>query len=83
MGYTTLQHDDPANAQQRIVKTVDGGEPWSELPLIAAVGGFETSDGGKSWRPSTLAPKANKIRVRAADGKPMIYAIGSEVQIYR
>jgi hypothetical protein len=48
-----------------------------------AAGGFETSDGGKSWRPSTLAPKANKIRVRAADGTPMIYAIGSEVQIYR
>jgi len=28
------------------------------------VGGFETSDGGKSWTPSTLAPKANKIRSR-------------------
>jgi photosystem II stability/assembly factor-like uncharacterized protein len=48
-----------------------------------AVGGFETSDGGSSWRPSTLAPKANKIRVRAADGTPLIYAIGSEVQVYR
>ena len=48
-----------------------------------AVGGFETSDGGSSWRPSTLAPKANKIRVRSADGTPMIYAIGSEVQVYR
>lgn len=47
------------------------------------VGGFETDDGGKNWRPSTLAPKANKIRTRAADGTPMIYAIGSEVQIYR
>jgi photosystem II stability/assembly factor-like uncharacterized protein len=33
-----------------------------------AAGGFETNNGGKSWRPSTLAPKANKIRVRAADG---------------
>lgn len=33
-----------------------------------AAGGFETSDGGKSWKPSTLAPKANKIRVQAADG---------------
>ena len=49
----------------------------------ATVGGFETSDGGKSWRQSSLAPKANKIRTRAADGTPMIYAIGSEVQIYR
>ena len=47
------------------------------------VGGFETSDGGKSWAPSTLSTKANKVRTRAADGTPMIYAIGSEVQIYQ
>jgi photosystem II stability/assembly factor-like uncharacterized protein len=47
------------------------------------IGGFETTDGGQTWRPSTLAPKANRIRLRAADGTPMIYAIGSEVQIYR
>lgn len=47
------------------------------------IGGFETNDGGQTWRPSSLAPKANKIRLRAADGTPMIYAIGSEVQIYR
>ena len=47
------------------------------------VGGFETSDGGKTWKPSTLAAKANKIRLHAADGTPMIYAIGSEVQMYR
>jgi photosystem II stability/assembly factor-like uncharacterized protein len=48
-----------------------------------SIGGFETSDGGQTWRPSNLAPKANKIRIRAADGTPMIYAIGTEVQIYR
>lgn len=47
------------------------------------VGGFETNDGGKSWKASSLARKANRIRVRAADGTPMIYAIGSEAQIYR
>jgi len=47
------------------------------------VGGFETVDGGKTWAPSSLAPKANKIRTRAVDGTPMIYAIGSEVQLYR
>jgi photosystem II stability/assembly factor-like uncharacterized protein len=47
------------------------------------IGGFETSDGGRSWRPSSLAPKANRIRMSAADDTPMIYAIGSEVQIYR
>ena len=104
MGYATVQNDDAANLQQRVVKTVDGGEHWSEIPLVTSrgaeelgigfvtpdkgwvgtsVGGFETSDGGKTWTPSNLAPKANKIRVRAADGTPMIYAIGSEVQIYR
>jgi photosystem II stability/assembly factor-like uncharacterized protein len=48
-----------------------------------AAGGFETRDGGNTWTASTLAPKANKIRMRAADGTPMIYAIGSTVQIYR
>jgi photosystem II stability/assembly factor-like uncharacterized protein len=47
------------------------------------VGSFETSNGGKTWTPSRLAPKANKIRTRAADGTPMLYAIGSEVQVYR
>lgn len=46
-------------------------------------GSFETKDGGKSWTPSTLAKSANKIRIIAADGEPMVYAIGSEVQIYR
>jgi photosystem II stability/assembly factor-like uncharacterized protein len=48
-----------------------------------AAGSFETSDGGKTWSASALAPKANKIRTRAADGTPMVYAIGSEVQVYR
>jgi len=48
-----------------------------------AAGGFETRDGGKSWVPSALAAKANKIRTMAADGTPLVYAIGSEVQVYR
>ena len=48
-----------------------------------AVGGFETNDGGITWKPSTLAKSANRIRLRAVDGTPLIYAIGSEVQIYR
>ena len=104
VGYATVQNDDPANVQQRVVKTIDSGEHWSEMPLVrrtsleelgigfvsrdkgwigTTVGGFETSDGGKSWTPSSLAPKANKIRTHAADGTPMVYAIGSEVQVYR
>jgi photosystem II stability/assembly factor-like uncharacterized protein len=48
-----------------------------------AAGGFETRDGGKSWIPSSLAAKANKVRTMAADGTRLVYAIGSEVQIYR
>ena len=47
-----------------------------------AAGGFETTNGGHTWTASPLAKSANRIRVRAADGTPMIYAIGSEVQIY-
>ena len=46
------------------------------------VGGFETRDGGASWTKVSLAPAANKIRTRASDGTPMIYAIGTEVQRY-
>jgi len=45
-----------------------------------AAGGFETRDGGRSWTAVPLAPAANKIRTRAADGTPMIYAIGTQVQ---
>jgi photosystem II stability/assembly factor-like uncharacterized protein len=45
-----------------------------------AVGGFETRDGGATWTKVLLAPAANKIRTRASDGTPMIYAIGTQVQ---
>ncbi|MDQ3245944.1 MAG: hypothetical protein M3Q52_03440 [Pseudomonadota bacterium] len=47
-----------------------------------AAGGFETRDGGASWTKVPLAPATNKIRTRAADGTPMIYAIGTQVQVY-
>lgn len=46
-----------------------------------AVGGFETRDGGVTWIRVALAPAANKIRTHAADGTPMIYAIGAQVQV--
>jgi photosystem II stability/assembly factor-like uncharacterized protein len=75
---------------QRLAKTVDGGESWTELPLPEAaraigfltaekgwVGGFETEDGGRGWKPSALAKGTSRIRT------PMVYAIGGEVQIYR
>jgi photosystem II stability/assembly factor-like uncharacterized protein len=48
-----------------------------------ADGGFETADGGNTWTRSPLARSANRIRVQAADGTPLIYAIGTEVQVYR
>jgi photosystem II stability/assembly factor-like uncharacterized protein len=47
-----------------------------------AIGGFETRNGGKDWTRVALAPKANKIRTKAVDGTPMVYAIGTEVQFY-
>jgi photosystem II stability/assembly factor-like uncharacterized protein len=48
-----------------------------------ATGGFETRDGGLSWQKSNLAHHANKIRTRASDGSPLVYAIGSEIQILK
>jgi photosystem II stability/assembly factor-like uncharacterized protein len=48
-----------------------------------AAGGFETRDGGATWTKVALAPAANKIRTRAADGTPMVYASGTEIQIFR
>jgi len=46
-------------------------------------GGFETRDGGAHWSPSSLARSANKIRTHAGDGSGLIYAIGSEAQVFR
>ena len=34
VGYATVQNDDPSNVLQRIVKSIDGGEHWTELPLV-------------------------------------------------
>ena len=60
------------------------GFPTERLGWVGtAVGGFETRDGGKTWKDAPLAPRANKIRTRAVDGTPMAYAIGTEVQLYR
>ena len=45
-----------------------------------AAGGFATRDGGRTWAPAPIAPAANKIRTKAADGTPMIVSIGTQVQ---
>ena len=65
-------------AQEFGVGFVDSRRGW----VGTAAGGFETRDGGSSWRPVDLAPRANKIRTRAVDNSLLIYAIGSEIQLY-
>jgi photosystem II stability/assembly factor-like uncharacterized protein len=102
VGFASIQTYDSNREQQVVVKTVEGGETWAEMPLVhnakarhgigfatpeigwvgSATGGFETRDGGRTWHQVPLAPAANKIRTLAADGTPMIYAIGTEVQRY-
>jgi photosystem II stability/assembly factor-like uncharacterized protein len=68
-----------AAAQEFGIGFVSADRGW----VGTADGGFETSDGGNTWAHSSLARSANRIRVQAADGTPLIYAIGTEVQIYR
>lgn len=68
-----------AAAQEFGVGFVSPEKGW----VGTANGGFETTDGGNHWVASPLARSANRIRMRAADGTPMIYAIGSQVQVYR
>jgi photosystem II stability/assembly factor-like uncharacterized protein len=40
IGYATVQsyNDEPTNTKRVIIKTVDGGKTWKELPLITAPG---------------------------------------------
>jgi photosystem II stability/assembly factor-like uncharacterized protein len=68
-----------AAAQEFGIGFVSSAKGW----VGTADGGFETTDGGNSWVRSPLARSANRIRVRAADGTPMVYAIGTEVQLYQ
>jgi photosystem II stability/assembly factor-like uncharacterized protein len=68
-----------SDAKEFGIGFVSATEGW----VGTAAGGFETHDGGNIWRSSRLAKSANRIRTRAADGTTLIYAIGSEVQIYR
>ena len=48
-----------------------------------AIGGFATSNGGRTWRRSDLAPFANKIRTWTANGRRKVYAIGTRIQVLR
>lgn len=66
-----------AKARQFGVGFVDAKLGW----VGTLAGGFETRDGGAHWAKVPLARAANKIRTRAADGTPLVYAIGTEVQM--
>jgi photosystem II stability/assembly factor-like uncharacterized protein len=103
IGFVTIQsyNPDPNVKQQRIAKTTDGGDTWTEINLVedptarefgigfldenhGFVGtmssGFETLDGGKSWKKVDLGRACNKIRIYKNDqGKFYGYAIGVDV----
>ena len=42
-------------------------------------GGFETGDGGKTWKPVELGRATNKIRIYRSTGRTYGYAIGVDV----
>jgi photosystem II stability/assembly factor-like uncharacterized protein len=65
-------------AQEFGIGFIDERHGW----VGTAVGGFETRDGGRTWQPAPLSPRTNKIRTRSSDGSPLVYAIGTQVQIY-
>ncbi|MFZ6801019.1 WD40/YVTN/BNR-like repeat-containing protein [Undibacterium sp. Di24W] len=103
VGYATIQNYNPDKAedQRYIVKTVDGGKTWIEMPLVkdfavrefgvgfanvnlgwvgTTKGGFETRDGGLTWKPVNLGRYVNKIRILPDDkGSFNAYAIGADV----
>jgi photosystem II stability/assembly factor-like uncharacterized protein len=102
VGYATVQSydEDKAHSLQRIVKTIDGGRSWQEMPLVDASGvrefgvgfatndvgwvgtskgGFETRDGGRTWRPVEMGRNVNKIRFVVDGAVLKAYAIGADV----
>lgn len=103
IGYVTIQsyNPDPNLKQQRIAKTIDGGNTWNEINLVedaaarqfgigfidenhgfvgAMNTGYETKDGGLSWKPINLGMACNKIRIyKDANGKVYGYSIGVDV----
>ena len=101
VGYGTVMSYDQANAAKVVVKTVDGGRTWRELPLVAdgkavelgigfadashgwvgtTIGGFATSDGGRTFAPAPIAKAANKFRLVAGPAGRNMYAIGTQIQ---
>lgn len=53
VGYATVQSYDPANSARAVVKTVDGGRSWAEVPIAPAAGlqqfGIGFADVRRGW----------------------------------
>jgi len=105
VGYVTIQSYNPDQTvdQQRIAKTTDGGETWTEVNLVknararqfgigfvnknhgfvgTMTSGFETKDGGHTWKAIDLGRACNKIKIYRDDPKNIFgYAIG--VNVYK
>jgi len=105
VGYVTIQSYNPDQTinQQRVAKTTDGGETWTEVNLVknararqfgigfvdenhgfvgTMTSGFETKDGGQTWKAIDLGAACNKIKIYRDDPEDIFgYAIG--VKVYK
>lgn len=102
VAFATVQNYNPQREEstQRVIKSTDGGESWTELPFaedaqarpfgvgfineqIGYVGtmtqGYETLNGGESWRPIELGRATNKIRIHRGPHGFYGYAIGVNI----
>jgi photosystem II stability/assembly factor-like uncharacterized protein/pimeloyl-ACP methyl ester carboxylesterase len=66
---------DDAKVRQFGVAFVDESRGF----IGAMPAGFETTDGGKSWKPAAFGNAVNKIRVLKDAGKTWLFAIGVQV----
>jgi photosystem II stability/assembly factor-like uncharacterized protein len=103
VGYVTVQkyNPDPAVTQHYVVKTMDGGKTWKEMPLVSDAaerefgvafvtpnigwvgsmkGGYQTIDGGATWKFVEMGRAVNKIRVLPTASGFLGYSIGVEVR---
>lgn len=102
IGFATIQtyNETDIGKTQRIIKTINGGKTWFELPLVedikarefgigfvdknlgfvgTRIGGFQTDDGGKTFRPNNLGPAINKMRILRKGGQTRAFAVGLDV----
>ena len=62
--------------QQLGIGFVDDRHGW----VGASPGGFETSDGGSTWRPVDMGRAVNKLRIVRDDQGTRVFAIGVDVR---